>query len=112
MAKIDEDERQRAMVKMIKSIANNYLRSLGFASPMLLALALMIVAALLVKGEAPSWFMPLMTFIAGFSGVIVAVKHEMPTRFGSITGPFATVLGIIFTMILWGAAFFLWLYRP
>lgn len=106
MAKTDKDESQSSTVRMIKSFGKNYLRSIAFSSPIVLALALAVVVALLVKGEVPSWFLSLIAFIMGFSGVIVAVKREMPTGFGSITGPFATVLGIVFTIILWGAALF------
>src|ERR1700690_887072 len=107
---MDEDARQRAMVRMIKSFWKNYLRLTAFLSPVLLALVLLLAVPLLWKGEVPPWFLSLFFFVAGFSGVIVAVKREVPTGLYSIRGWRAAVEGIIFTIICWGLALVLLLH--
>ena len=49
-------------------------------------------------------------FIAGFSGVIVAVKKEAPSGRGTIRGKWAVVPGILTTLLFWaGAAYFFWI---
>jgi hypothetical protein len=49
-------------------------------------------------------------FIAGFSGVIVAVKKEAPSGRGTVRGTWAVVSGILTTLLFWaGAAYFFWI---
>ena len=49
------------------------------------------------------------SFIAGFTGVIVAIKKEAPSGRGGIRGTWAVVLGILVTIFFWSlAAYFFW----
>lgn len=48
-------------------------------------------------------------FIVGFTGVIVAVRKEMPSGWGTIRGPMAIVVGVLTTILFWGLAVFFFL---
>ena len=43
-------------------------------------------------------------FVAGFTGVIVAVRQEIPMSLGSTRGKWAVIQGIGFVILLWGSA--------
>ncbi len=48
-------------------------------------------------------------FIMGFSGVLMAVKKEMPSGRGTVRGPIAVVVGVLMTIMFWGLAIFFFL---
>ena len=48
-------------------------------------------------------------FIVGFSGVIVAVKKEMPSGLVTVHGTGAVIVGVLATVLCWSlAAYFFW----
>jgi hypothetical protein len=49
-------------------------------------------------------------FIAGFSGVIIAIKKQAPSGRGTLRGKWAVILGLLNTTFWWvGAAYFFWI---
>ena len=46
------------------------------------------------------------SFVAGFTGVIIILRKEIPTALNRIKGTRAIVEGILITVLLWGAAIF------
>jgi hypothetical protein len=49
----------------------------------------------------------LMSFIAGFSGVIIVIRKEVPSPFWTVRGTAAVLQGIAFTIICWGGALYI-----
>jgi hypothetical protein len=62
---------------------------------------------LFVKGLPSSSLLSLMSFIAGFSGVIIIIRKEVPSPFWTVRGTAAVLQGIAFTIICWGAALYI-----
>lgn len=48
-------------------------------------------------------------FIMGLSGVIMAVRKEMPSGRGTVRGAIAVVVGILMTIMFWVAAIYFFL---
>ena len=46
-------------------------------------------------------------FLAGFTGIIIAVRKEASFSLGSIRGKWAVVQGICFTLLLWVSALYI-----
>ncbi len=49
-------------------------------------------------------------FLAGFTGVIVILRKESPMSIGSVRGKWAVVEGVIFTILCWGSALYIWIF--
>ncbi|MBX3038496.1 MAG: hypothetical protein KF758_16405 [Anaerolineales bacterium] len=45
-------------------------------------------------------------FIMGLTGVIMAVRKEMPSGRGTVRGTIAVVVGVLMTIMFWGAAIY------
>jgi hypothetical protein len=104
MPKKRKDDLER---KIMNSYLESYRNLLFTVSPVLVALALLILSAYFRDGPVPQVLGTFSFFIAGFFGVIVIIKREIPMVFDSITGVQAVVEGIIFTVACW--AIFLYL---
>lgn len=46
------------------------------------------------------------SFVAGFTGVIIILRKEIPTVLNRIQGTRAVIEGTLITVLLWGAAIF------
>lgn len=92
--KIQKNIRQHEIGKeMIKRVWKSFL----YFSPVLIGFMMFAVS------------LSLGCFIAGFSGVIVAVKQEAPSGRGTIRGKWAIALGVIYALFFWAmAAYFFW----
>jgi hypothetical protein len=88
----------------------SYLNLVITFSPTLVALALLVSAPLFWK-EAPRGLLSLVFFIAGFSGVIIIVKREIPlVLYSAITGWQAVLEGVLISVICWALAIYGYLY--
>lgn len=50
--------------------------------------------------------MSLVTFLAGFSGVVTIFRKEIPITLGSVKGKWAVIQGMAFTVFCWGSAIY------
>jgi hypothetical protein len=68
---------------------------------------LMLAIIYFYNGPVSSLTWSLLFFLAGFSGVIIVVRKEIPMSFYSIQGKRAVVEGTLFTIFLWSLALYL-----
>lgn len=68
-------------------------------------LALALLLSLVLKNRVD-----LCAFIAGFTGVIIVVRKEIPMAFRNITGTRAVVEGAILIIFFWSAAIYIAIY--
>jgi hypothetical protein len=81
-----DDESREAFKKMVKGLYT----SLWMISPILLGFMAFSIS------------ISLGCFIAGFSGIIVLIKKEIPTGLNTIRGTRAIIEGLIITILFWG----------
>jgi len=58
--------------------------------------------------NSPNLF-SLACFVSGFSGVIIAVRREIPVGLSVISGPRALIEGILVTLLCWGGGLYIFL---
>ena len=83
---------------------DKYRKLLITASPVFLALAILILFGYFWNGPLPPQMLSLIFFVGGFTGIIIVVRREFPAVLFTITGVQAIVEGSIVTIFLWGAA--------
>ncbi len=92
--KSQKSDIQREMEsEMIRNVWKSWLYGL----PVLIGFLLMAVS------------LSLGAFIMGLSGVIMAVRKEMPSGRGTVRGTIAVVVGVLMTIMFWGAAIYFFL---
>ena len=106
MAKNRKDHPER---KIMKSHWESYRNFILTFSPLWFAFALLFLITFW-KPSALHGLFSSFIFIAGFSGVVIILKREIPLVFYSITGVQAVGEGIMFTMVCWAAALGLYLH--
>jgi hypothetical protein len=74
------------------------------ALPMLLAWVILILFSYFWNGPVPTIVLSSMFFLAGFMGIIIIVRREIPAVLFTITGAPAIVEGSIVTIFFWGSA--------
>lgn len=79
-----------------KMVQNGMLKSFLTSLPILIACGMIF----LPKHPSDLTF-ALAAFIAGFSGVIITIRKEVPSSFVSIHGVPAVIIGIIGTILFW-----------
>ena len=82
--------------KIQKLVLNGMLKSFLTSLPILIAFAVIILS----NHPSRATF-SLAAFIAGFSGVIIIIRKEVPSSFASIRGVPAVIIGIIGTLLFW-----------
>jgi len=88
----------------IKSMQRGWMLSVLTYSPAIVGLALMF----LLVGHVPTTLLfSLATFVAGFSGVIILIRKEVPSSLWTIRGRGAILRGIGWVIVCWGAALYL-----
>jgi hypothetical protein len=89
-----KSDRQREIEKeMIKGVWKSFL----VFSPILLGFMAFAIS------------ISLGSFIAGFTGIIIVTRKEIPAGFTSIRGTRAVVEGVLITILFWGSAVFFFL---
>jgi hypothetical protein len=78
-----------------------WLETLTFL-PVFIGLAIII----LMVNTMGTFGFSLGAFVAGFTGVIIIFRKEIPTPLNRIQGTMAVIEGILMTVLLWGAAIF------
>lgn len=92
--KTKKNDRQREMEKeMIKNVWKSWL----VYSPFLFGFIAFAIS------------LSLGFFIVGLSGVIIVVRKEMPSGWGSIHGPLAIATGVVTIISCWGLAVYFFL---
>ncbi len=97
---------QSAMQNKANAILRKILQNLLITLPALLGFAILFFSQRPVNDMTFS----LALFIAGFTGVIVAIRKEIPMSIGSIRGKWAVIQGGGVTILLWGSALFILLH--
>lgn len=81
-------------------VLRGILKNLLVTSPALLGFSIILFS----KGPVNDTTFSLGLFLAGFTGVIVALRREIPMSIGSIRGRWAVIQGIGFAILLWSSA--------
>jgi len=92
--------------KIQKLVLNGMLKSFLTSLPMLIAGGMIF----LPKHPSDVTF-SLAAFIAGFSGVIIVIRKEVPSSLVSIRGVPAVIIGIIGTVLFWSSAIIILLFE-
>lgn len=95
---VEENARKHEKSKIEKEVMKRVWQSFLFNGlPMLFGFAALAIS------------LSLGSFIMGFAGVITIIRKESTSARGTIRGPMAIVLGVLVTIICWGAStYFLW----
>jgi hypothetical protein len=64
---------------------------------------------LISKGPLSSGVLMIGCLLAGFTGIIIILRKESPMSIGYVTGKWAVIEGIVFTIFCWGASLYFWL---
>ena len=80
-----------------KTMIQKIMLSLLTFSPVLLALLILVISS----GPLSNITLASVSFLAGCSGVIVAIRKEIPMSLGSIKGKSAVVQGVGLTIVCW-----------
>jgi hypothetical protein len=88
------------------SFFTGYINLLITVAPMLAALAIIFWS----KRPVRPFIFSLSFFIAGFTGLIVIIRREIPMIFNTISGLQAIIEGGIVTIFCWGVAIYIYLY--
>ena len=83
---------------------DKYRKLLLTISPLFLGLAALILVGYLSPDPLSPILLSSMFFLAGFMGVIIIVRHEVPVVLFTITGVQAIVEGSFVILLFWGAA--------
>lgn len=86
-----------------KMILQGILKNLLVTSPALLGAAILFFS----KGPINDMTFSFALFLAGFTGVIVAIRKEIPMSIGSIRGKWAVIQGVGVVILLWGSALYI-----
>jgi|GEM_PF-3769228 len=89
------------------SFRNEYKKLSLTALPMLLAWVILILFSYFWNGPVPTIVLSLTFFLAGFMGIIIIARHEIPAVLFTITGVPAIVEGSIVTIFFWGSAVYI-----
>ena len=74
----------------------------GMLKSFLTSLPILIAFAVIAVSDHPSnMIFSLSAFIAGFSGVIIIFRKEVPSSFASIRGMPALIIGSVVTLLCW-----------
>ena len=83
---------------------DKYRKLLLTISPLFLGLVALILIGYLSPDPLSPILLGLMFFLAGFMGVIIIVRREVPVVLFTITGVQAIVEGSFVILLFWGAA--------
>jgi len=86
---------------------NKYRKLLFTASPLFLALIILILLGYFSVDPISPLLISLTFFISGFMGIIIIVRREVPAILFTITGTQAIVEGSVVTFFFWGSALYI-----
>jgi hypothetical protein len=86
-------------------IVMGIVKTLLVMSPALLGFSIILFS----KGPVDDLTFSLGLFLAGFTGVIVAIRKEIPSSLRSVRGKWAVIQGIGFVTVMWGSALYMFL---
>ncbi len=89
------------------SFWNEYKKLSLTALPMLLAWVILILFSYFWNGPVPTIILSLTFFLAGFMGIVIIIRREIPAVLFTITGVQAIVEGGIVTIFFWGSAVYI-----
>jgi len=94
----------------INDSKNKLLRGLilniAVSSPALLGLGMILLS----KGPLNPYVLSTSFFLAGFTGIIIIIRKESQMSIGSVHGKWAVFEGLVFTIVCWGIAVYVWLF--
>ena len=94
------DRRNDSRNQLLRGLALNIVIS----SPALLGLGIILMS----KGPLNSHVLSVSFFLAGFTGIIIMIRKESPVSIGSVRGRGVVFEGLVFTIICWGIALYVW----
>ncbi len=89
------------------SFWNEYKKLSLTVLPMFIALIILIWFSYFWNGPVPTIILSSMFFLAGFMGIIIIVRREIPAVLFTITGAQAIMEGSIVTIFFWGSAVYI-----
>jgi hypothetical protein len=91
------------MPEKTNMLLKGFLKNLLVTSPAILGFGIILFS----KGRLSDMILSFSLFLAGFTGVIVAIRQEIPMSIGSIRGKWAVFQGVGFAILLWGSALYI-----
>ncbi len=86
---------------------DKYRKLLLTASPLFLALLILVLMSYASKEPISPFLISSTFFISGFMGIIIVVRREVPAVLFTVRGTQAIVEGSLVTLFFWGSALYI-----
>jgi len=94
------------MQRKTNKILNGTVKNLLVTSPAILGFSIILFS----KRPLSDITFSLGLILAAFTGVIIALRKEIPMSIGSVRGKAAVIQGMSFAILLWAAALYIFLF--